>query len=56
MDLDLGFQYKAGLDMMGKTQRMEEPFQGVQQYGLPVSRLQKGLVRTRAGPSVAFGA
>lgn len=28
MDLVLGFQDKVGLDMMGRTERMEEPFQG----------------------------
>lgn len=31
MDLVLGFQYKAGLEMMGKTERTEE-WSGVQQY------------------------
>lgn len=29
---------------------------GVQQYYVPVSWLQKGLVKTRSGPSVDLGA
>lgn len=54
MDLVLGFQYKAGLEMMGKTEKMEE-WSGVQQYCVTVSWLQKDLVRTRSGPSVDLG-
>lgn len=55
MDLILGFQYKAGLEMMGK-QDGGAISGGVQQYCVPVSWLQKGLVRTRSGPSVDLGA
>lgn len=55
MDLILGFQYKAGLEMMGK-QDGGTISGGVQQYCVPVSWLQKGLVRTRSGPSVHLGA
>jgi hypothetical protein len=47
---------QVGLEMMGKTEDGGTISIRVQQYCVPVSRLQKGLVRIRSGPSVDLAA